>query len=173
MKEDRNGHIFQPPLHSDFSGEVEAALERYDFNDLQKIIRRLCAPDGCPWDRIQTHETLISCLRDETEEAAQAIENGDMENLCEELGDVLLLVLMHSEIARKRGTFTLADVIQGISEKMIRRHPHVFGDARADTLEESLLLWKEIKKQEKAQKERQNTGERPKSLDKPGCSEYK
>ena len=82
----------------------------------------------------------------------QAIEKKDMENLCEELGDVLLQVLMHSQIAREKGVFTLEDVIDGISRKMIRRHPHVFGDAQAATPEESLALWKKIKAEEKEEK---------------------
>lgn len=122
----------------------------YSFEELTAIITRLCAPDGCPWDRVQTHETLIPCLRDETEEVVQAIENGDKENLCEELGDVLLLVLMHSEIAARAGSFTLQDVIDGISRKMIRRHPYVFGDVKAETPQECLELWKQIKAQEKS-----------------------
>lgn len=122
----------------------------YSFEELTAIISRLCAPDGCPWDREQTHETLIPCLRDETEEVVQAIENGDWENLCEELGDVLLQVLMHSEIAARASAFTLQDVIDGISRKMIRRHPHVFGDVKAETPQECLELWKQIKEQEKS-----------------------
>lgn len=122
----------------------------YRFEDLTAIISRLCAPDGCPWDRVQTHETLIPCLRNEAEEAVQAIENSDMENLCEELGDVLLQVLLHSEIAARAGTFTLQDVIDGISRKMIRRHPHVFGDVKAETPQECLELWNQIKAQEKS-----------------------
>lgn len=144
--------------------------KHYSFQELIDIITRLCAEDGCPWDRIQTHESLIPCLRDESEEVVQAVENQDMENLCEELGDVLLQVLMHSEIARKNGAFTLDDVIDGISQKMIRRHPHVFGDARADTPEESLVLWRKIKAEEKAEKIRCSGH---KSLDKPDSCEYK
>lgn len=131
---------------------MEETQKHYSFEELKNIITRLCAEDGCPWDRVQTHESLIPCLWDETEEVVQAIENRDPENLCEELGDVLLQVLMHSEIAAKSGEFTLDDVIDGISRKMIRRHPHVFGDVKADTPEESLALWHRIKAEEKAQK---------------------
>lgn len=126
--------------------------KHYSFEELTEIIARLRGEGGCPWDRKQTHESLIPCLRDETEEAVQAIEKQDMENLCEELGDVLLQVLMHSQIAKENGTFTLADVIDGISRKMIRRHPHVFGDAKAATPEESLALWKQVKAEEKKEK---------------------
>ena len=121
----------------------------YSFEELVGIIARLRGEDGCPWDKKQTHESLIPCLRDEAEEVVQAIEKQDKENLCEELGDVLLQVLMHSQIARENGSFTLEDVIDGISRKMIRHHPHVFGDAKAATPEESLALWKQIKAEEK------------------------
>lgn len=124
----------------------------YSFEELTDIIARLRGEGGCPWDRKQTHESLIPCLRDEAEEVVQAIEKKDMENLCEELGDVLLQVLMHSQIAKENGSFTLANVIDGISCKMIRRHPHVFGDAKAATPEESLALWKQIKAEEKQEK---------------------
>lgn len=131
---------------------MEEIKEHYSFEELTEIIARLRGEGGCPWDRKQTHETLIPCLRDEAEEAVQAIEKKDMENLCEELGDVLLQVLMHSQIAKENGVFTLEDVIDGISRKMIRRHPHVFGDAQAATPEESLALWKKIKAEEKEEK---------------------
>ena len=124
----------------------------YSFEELTKIIARLRGEGGCPWDRKQTHESLIPCLRDEAEEVVQAIEKQDMDNLCEELGDVLLQVLMHSQIAKENGAFTLADVIDGISRKMVRRHPHVFGDAKAATPEESLALWKQVKAEEKKER---------------------
>lgn len=124
----------------------------HDFTELREIITILRSEDGCKWDRAQTHETLKTCLTDECEEVLQAIDNQDDENLCEELGDVLLQVLLHSEIARERGAFTLDDVIQTLSEKMIRRHPHVFGDAVVNSPEESLALWKQIKEKEKADK---------------------
>lgn len=131
---------------------MEMKQEKYTFEELLDIMKRLCAADGCPWDRVQTHESLIPCLMDEAQEVAEAIDKQDVDNLCEELGDVLLQVVMHSEIARKNGTFTMEDVIDGVSRKMVRRHPHVFGDAKADTPEESLVLWRQIKAQEKAEK---------------------
>ena len=131
---------------------MEMKQGKYTFEELLEIMKRLCAEDGCPWDRIQTHESLIPCLMDEAQEVAEAIDKRDVDNLCEELGDVLLQVVMHSEIARKNGTFTMEDVIDGVSRKMVRRHPHVFGDAKADTPEESLVLWRRIKAQEKAEK---------------------
>ena len=144
--------------------DMKPSEERYTFEEFLDIMKALCAEDGCPWDRVQTHESLVPCLRDEAEEVVQAIENQDMDNLCEELGDVLLQVVMHSEIARKNGTFTIDDVIDGVSRKMVRRHPHVFGDVKADTPEASLALWKQVKAQEKAekaQKRRKKSGKKP------------
>ena len=132
--------------------EMRPVGEKYTFEEFLDIMKDLCAEDGCPWDRIQTHESLVPCLMDEAQEVVQAVENQDIDNLCEELGDVLLQVVMHSEIARKNGTFTIEDVIDGVSRKMIRRHPHIFGDVIADTPEASLILWKQIKAQEKAEK---------------------
>lgn len=121
----------------------------YDFDDFVRIIAELRAPGGCPWDISQTHESLKTCLTEEAGEVIAAIDNRDDANLCEELGDLLLQVVMHAQIAAEDGRFTMDDVIQGVSEKMIRRHPHVFGDVKADTPEESLALWQEIKRREK------------------------
>ena len=121
----------------------------YDFDDFVEIISRLRAPDGCPWDRAQTHETLKKYLLEETQEAVEAIDKQDDENFCEELGDVLLQIVLNAQIGKERGAFTIDDVIQGISEKMIRRHPWVFGDMHVDTPEEGEKLWEEIKKKEK------------------------
>ena len=101
--------------------------ENYTFEELKEIIARLRAEDGCPWDRAQTHESLKPCLTDEADEVLQAIDRGDMDNLCEELGDVLLQVMLHSRIAEEEGAFTVDDVISYLCRKMIRRHPHVFG----------------------------------------------
>lgn len=123
---------------------------KYDFNDFIEIIAALRAPDGCPWDIKQTHESLKECLVEESGEVIAAIDNKDDENLCEELGDLLLQVVMHAQIAAEEGRFTIDDVIQCVSKKMIRRHPHVFGDVKVSSQEESLALWKKIKAQEKA-----------------------
>ena len=129
--------------------------KEYSFNDFVDIIRRLRAPEGCPWDREQTHGSLRSCLIEEAYETAEGIDiyekSGDYENLCEELGDLLLQVIMHSVIAEEERHFTIEDVISGISEKMVRRHPHVFGEVKADTSKEVLKNWEEIKKEEKAE----------------------
>lgn len=124
------------------------------FDDLVRIVAKLRSKEGCPWDREQTFASLKKCLADETEEVFQAIDAQDMENLCEELGDVLLQVVMNSQIAAEQGLFTIEDVISGLCRKMVRRHPHVFGDAKASSPEESLRLWKQIKEQEKKEKEK-------------------
>lgn len=127
------------------------------FEEFEHIIEKLRAPDGCPWDREQTHASLKKpCI----EEAAEVVcginileQTGDPDNLKEELGDLLLQVVMHARIAEEEGYFTMDDVIQGIIDKMVRRHPHVFGDAVADDSGAVLKKWDEIKKQEKAGKE--------------------
>ena len=119
------------------------------FDEFVETIAALRAPGGCPWDMEQTHESLKPCLLDEAQEVLEAIDAKDDENLCEELGDVLLQVVMHAQIAAEEGRFTIEDVIRGVNDKMIRRHPHVFGDVKVDSLEDQLKLWEEIKKQEK------------------------
>ena len=125
-------------------------MEKYTYEQLVDVIAELRSDHGCPWDRAQTHESMIKCLRDECEEVVEAINNHDDENLCEELGDVLLQVLLHAQIAKEEGRFTIADVVDGLAKKMIRRHPHVFGDApQAATPEEGLAMWKAIKEKEK------------------------
>lgn len=123
--------------------------EHYNFEDLKSILAILRSEEGCPWDREQTHESLLPCLREETEEVAQAIGNQDRENLCEELGDLLFQVMIHSQIAAERGDFTVDDVIDGISAKMVRRHPTVFGDVQVHSREEGMALWRRIKAEEK------------------------
>lgn len=131
---------------------------KYTFQDFREIIERLRSEDGCPWDREQTHTSLKPCLTEEAEEVLRGIDiyesTGDWDNLCEELGDLFLQVMMHSVIAEQEGVFTIDDVIQTVSEKMVRRHPHVFGNGQADTSEEVLLTWEEIKAQEKMEKKR-------------------
>lgn len=123
--------------------------KRYTYEELLRIIAELRGDHGCPWDKEQTHESLIKCLREESEEVVEAIEHQDDENLCEELGDVLLQVLMHSQIAAEEGRFTIEDVVNMLAKKLVRRHPHVFGDQKALTAEEGLASWNAIKAQEK------------------------
>ena len=120
------------------------------FADLVETFAILRGPNGCPWDKKQTHETLIKNMREEAEELIDAIEKKDAENMKEELGDVLLQVLLHAQIAREEGLFTIDDVIQGLYDKLHRRHPHVFGGhAKVTSPQEALAVWKEMKKHEK------------------------
>ncbi len=121
-----------------------------DPRTLQHIVARLRRPDGCPWDRKQDHRTLRDSIIDEAYEVVDAIDAGDDANLAEELGDLLLLVMMHAQIAEEAGTFTLEDVYEGISRKIVRRHPHVFGDMSAEDAGEVIGLWQQVKAQEKA-----------------------
>ena len=116
------------------------------------VVEELRSEHGCPWDKAQTHESMIKCLRDECEEVVQAIEEKDDDNLCEELGDVLLQVLLHAQIASEEGRFTIDDVVNGLAEKMIRRHPHVFGDEEFGSVEQNKARWEEIKAAEKEAK---------------------
>jgi tetrapyrrole methylase family protein / MazG family protein len=120
-----------------------------DFNYFREIIAELRGPNGCPWDKEQTHESLKKYLIEETYEVIDAINNDDIDHIIEELGDVFLQVLLHAQIGEDEGYFTISDVIEGISAKMIRRHPHVFGNTQADTAEEVVQNWQEIKKKEK------------------------
>jgi tetrapyrrole methylase family protein/MazG family protein len=123
-----------------------------NFSKLHEIIATLRGPEGCPWDKEQTHETLKQYLIEETFEVIDAIDSGDIDHLVEELGDVLLQVLLHAQIGEDEGYFSISDVIEGISEKMIRRHPHVFGTVEVENTEAVLQNWEEIKKQEKHEK---------------------
>ena len=117
---------------------------------LKEIAARLRAEDGCPWDREQTHASLKSCLIEETYEVYEAIEKNDINDLREELGDLLYQVYAHAQMAEERGEFSVDDVAADINEKLIRRHPHVFGNDSADTSEAVLKRWEEIKKEEKS-----------------------
>jgi len=119
------------------------------FSELVAIMARLRGPAGCPWDRQQTHVTLKPYLLEETYEALEAIDSADDTELCKELGDVLLQVVFHAQIAAEEGRFDIEAVGQAIVDKLIRRHPHVFGDTSADEADEVLLRWEQIKKQER------------------------
>ena len=131
-----------------------AAKDVYAFRDFVDIVAQLRAPDGCVWDRAQTHETLTKYMTEEAQEAVDAMLKGDDENLCEELGDVLLQVVLNAQIGAEDGAFTIDDVIQGISEKMIRRHPWVFGDMEVGSIDENVSLWEQIKQKEKETKKK-------------------
>jgi MazG family protein len=118
---------------------------------LKEIVARLRAPDGCPWDREQTHLTLRASLIEECHEVIDAIERSDDANLREELGDLLLQVVMHAQLADERGAFTLEEIAFTVSEKMVRRHPHVFGDKFAADSDAVLKQWEKIKREEKGE----------------------
>lgn len=122
---------------------------KFTVDDLVDIISVLRAPGGCPWDRKQTHQTLRQNLLEESYETIDAINNDDDDNLCEELGDVLLQVVFHSLIAKDRQAFNINDIATRVSQKMIDRHVHVFGELKLDTAEDVLKNWEEIKKKEK------------------------
>ena len=127
--------------------------ERFTYEDFKGIIHKLRSPGGCPWDREQTHSSLKNCMIEEAYEVVDAIhileETGKGDHLCEELGDVLMQVFLHSEIAGEEGLFTLEDVVDGISRKMIYRHPHVFGEVQADSSQQVLQNWDRLKEKEK------------------------
>lgn len=131
--------------------------KKYSYEELLEIIKVLRSENGCPWDRVQTHESLKPCMMEEAAELLASIriydQTGNPENMIEELGDVLLQVVMHAQIASEEGIFTMEDVVDEVSRKMIRRHPHVFGTESAGTADEALINWEEIKKEEKKNKE--------------------
>lgn len=131
--------------------------KKYTYEEFLDIIALLRSENGCPWDKVQTHESLKPCVTEEAAELVAAIriydKTGNPENLIEELGDLLLQVVMHAQIAKEEGIFTMEDVVQAVSEKMIRRHPHVFGDVIAEDSGEVLANWEDIKKKEKEGKE--------------------
>jgi len=118
------------------------------INNLLKIMDELLAPDGCPWDREQTHESLRPYMIEECQEAVEAIDGGNMCALKDELGDVLLQVVFHAKIAEKAGNFTFDDVVNAICHKLTSRHSHIFGDDKAETAEEVAELWARNKKLE-------------------------
>lgn len=126
-----------------------------DITKLTALMERLRSPEGCPWDREQTMQSLTPFIIEEAYEVVSAIDSGDMEHIREELGDLLFQVIFVSQLANEEGRFTLADVIDGSFDKMVHRHPHVFGESRADTPEAVLKQWAEIKKAEKKGREKE------------------
>ena len=119
-----------------------------------EIMAQLRSPEGCPWDKEQTHQTLTRCLIEEVSETLEAIDDEDMELLEEELGDLLLQVVFHAQIAKENGSFDMEDVARGISDKLIRRHPHVFGDEKGTIkkAEQVVDRWEQVKAEEKRSK---------------------
>jgi len=126
------------------------------FDKLPAIIKQLRSKDGCPWDREQTHESLKPYLVEESYEVIEAIDKGDPDILADELGDLLLQILLHAQIASEQGHFDIKQVVKNISEKMVRRHPHVFGDTKVKGVKDVWQNWEHIKKNEKKNKEQQS-----------------
>ncbi len=127
--------------------------KNYSYEDFLEIVAKLRSEGGCPWDRQQTHESLRSCMIEEAYEFLSSVrilkESGSGENMCEELGDLLLQVVMHARIAEEEGLFSMQEVVDGVARKMVRRHPHVFSEAQIDGVADVLTNWEEIKKREK------------------------
>lgn len=136
---------------------LKSSDEKYTYEDFLQIIRDLRSENGCPWDKVQTHDSLRPCMMEEAAELLASIriydQTGSAENMREELGDVLLQVVMHAQIATEEKLFNMTDVVDEVSRKMIRRHPHIFGTVKADTPDQVLANWEEIKKEEKKGKD--------------------
>ncbi len=129
---------------------------RFPMDELVNILVRLRSENGCPWDREQDHHTLTRYLVEETYEVLETIQQEDMYKLCEELGDLLLQIVFHAQIARERGYFDINDVVDGVSRKMVRRHPHVFGDLQLESSDEVRVTWEKIKQTERGDDAGQN-----------------
>ena len=127
-------------------------MDRYGMDDLKRIMELLRAPEGCPWDREQTHQSIRRNMLEEAYEVAEAIDEESPEHLKEELGDVLLQVVFHARMAEEAGQFTFDDVVDGICKKLVFRHPHVFGSVNAADADGALTTWEEQKREEKGQK---------------------
>jgi len=151
---DRSSHIglltvlYVPPF-----------LEGTSFETFQEIIAHLRAPDGCPWDREQTHSTLRTHLLEESYEAITAIDEQDLEKMAEEFGDLLLQIVLHAQIANEAGEFNMTDILKGIHDKIVRRHPHVFGEVELDGVKGVLQNWEKLK-----EREREDNGEKEKGV---------
>jgi tetrapyrrole methylase family protein/MazG family protein len=123
--------------------------EKARYEELRAIVERLRAPDGCPWDREQTHPSLRPHVIEEAYEVLAVLDAGDISKLPEELGDLLFQVLLHTQLAEEAGEFTMADVLRGLADKLVRRHPHVFGDRKLATAGEVVAQWDELKRGER------------------------
>lgn len=130
--------------------------KRYSFEDLIRIMARLRAPDGCPWDREQTHQSIKDCLLEETYEFLEAVEDGSIPHMREELGDLLLQVVFHAQMASESDHYDIQDVIHELSDKLVRRHPHVFGEVDVKNSDEVVVNWEAIKNSEKGKESRKS-----------------
>ncbi|WP_085993734.1 nucleoside triphosphate pyrophosphohydrolase [Oceanobacillus senegalensis] len=151
-------------LTSVYVPPVPTNLLNHTFTNLREVMRVLRSPEGCPWDRKQTHESLKEHSIEEIYELIEAIDNQDDEGIIEELGDILMHVMLHSQIGEDNGYFSIDDVIKGITNKMIYRHPHVFDNVSADSVEEVVDNWEELKKKEKGDKRKSVLDGIPKPL---------
>jgi len=131
-------------------GKRTPATDNAHFSELVALMARLRSPSGCPWDREQDHRSLRPCLLEETHEVLEAIDRDDPDALRQELGDVLLQVIFHAQLAEEAGRFDIAEVVQGLRDKLVARHPHVFGESSAATPEEVLHQWDSLKRQERS-----------------------
>lgn len=155
------------------SGRPGAPSTHPEFDRLARTIWRLRQPDGCPWDKAQTHHSITKNMIEEAYEAVDAIEADDVDHMREELGDVLEQVLLHAQIASDAGEFTLDDICHDLNEKLVRRHPHVFGDAASygavDTSGQVLDIWDDVKRSERSQ-QADADGDEPGLMDSVPCS---
>ena len=134
------------------TGNSSLIKDRYGFGDLLHIMARLTREDGCPWDKAQTHESIRINAIEEAYELAAAIDNNDLENMTEEVGDLLLQSVFHADIAERSGEFTLIDVIDSLCKKLVLRHTHIFGDTKASNPDEALAAWEAAKAKEKTKR---------------------
>lgn len=139
-------------------------MTQNSFQDLVEIMAKLRSPEGCHWDREQTHQSLRPYVIEETYEVLEAIDENSMHKLREELGDLLLQILFHAQLAKEEGAFDIKDVIDGVAEKMIRRHPHVFADAHVNSSQDVITNWEIIKAQEKQHADRVSILNFPKGM---------
>lgn len=147
--------LYLPPLAPSQAGDTAPARwqpKRWSIDPLVSVMAKLRGPNGCPWDLEQTHDSLRRYMLEEAYEATEAMETGDMKHLCEELGDVLLQVVFHAQIASESGHFTMDEIVEGITAKLVRRHPHIFGDVSVRDAAEVNRNWEAIKRQEKGGK---------------------
>lgn len=129
-----------------------------DIDRFRELVRRLRGEDGCPWDRKQTIQTLAPYIAEEADEVVRAVESGESEDICEELGDVMLIVCMMAQVAEEEGLFGFDDCVRMVSEKVVRRHPHVFGGVDVEGEQDVIANWREIKEMEKREKRRRRGG---------------
>ena len=128
--------------------DIDKLEEMRSFDKLVAIIARLRGPGGCPWDREQTHDSIKGNMLEEAYEAVETIDKGDMTKLCEELGDILMQIVLHSQMAKEEGSFEIGDVIQKICDKLVYRHPHVFGETKVKDSSEVVANWEDLKRKE-------------------------